>query len=295
MSESSFQPLSIAMPGARALGKLKKGGRIRITHGEGMNLLVMPSKYNTITRSFSRGRGVHLALSPEEIHPNHAKGIFGKAGDNALRWIGRKTGIGADRFKDIAYHVGDTIKPLVQKASKAGIAALGTAVASSNPELAPFVPFAVAKGSQLSDRFFNNPRSFGIGGGALAPHSRQIATNMLNEYTGENNGKLERANMGTYLANVANAQLQGLSGGRGLFAEPAGGQGLFAEPAGGQGLYAQPMRARGMRRPRREMSSIGIHGNLLGHGLPPALIPQPLSANFQWGSTLPPEFQSLKK
>lgn len=276
--------VSIATPSARALGKLKKGNKVRVTSGEGMNLIVNPSTYNQMTKSFLQGRGVHLALSPQEIHHNHAEGIFGKAGDNALRYIGKKTGIGGDRFKNMAYKAGDAVKPYVKTAVKSGIAAAGTALAASNPELAPAVPLGVAGASSLSDRFFDHPGSFGVGKG-LAPHSRHIATNILNAYTGENNGKLSRANMGAYLANVQHAQLQAATGGTGLYAEPPG--------SSGQGLYAEPMAARGFLHCRREMSSVGIHGNLLGHGLPPALVPQPLSANFQFAHTLPPQYQRI--
>jgi hypothetical protein len=255
-----------------------------------MNLIVCPSKYKHMTKTFAQGRGLHLALSPDEIQHNHAEGIFGKRGDSALRYIGHKTGIGGERFKDLAYKAGDVAKPMVKRGVKAGLTAVGTAVASSNPELAPVVPLAVATASNLSDRFLDHPASFGVGRG-LAPRSRHIATNVLNDYTGENNGKLNRANYGNYMANVAHAQLQSATGGTGLFAEPSSGGGMFAQPAGGgQGLYAQPqaMRARGLTRPRREMSSVGIHGNLLGNGLPPALVPQPMSANFQFAHTLSP-------
>ena len=45
----------------------------------------------------------------------------------------------------------------------------------------------------------------------------------------------------------------------------------------------------------KENASIGIHGNLLGHGLPPALQSQPYSANFQMASRLPPAFAQIIK
>ena len=139
-----------------------------------------------------------------------------------------------------------------------------------------------------------------IGGSFNAPPSRLIATSAINKYNGEDSGKLDRANIGTYIANKASANLAGLQAmkaltGKGLFAEPGGG-GLFAQPGGGEGLYAQPMRARGLPKRRKEMASVGVHGNLLsGTGLPPALVPQPYSANFQFGHTLPPAYQSFAK
>ena len=71
--------VSIKTPSARVLGKLKRGGRVCLTQGSGLNLLVLPENYNHITRVFSRGNGLHYAMSPEEIHHNHASGVFDKA------------------------------------------------------------------------------------------------------------------------------------------------------------------------------------------------------------------------
>lgn len=59
---------------------------------------------------------------------------------------------------------------------------------------------------------------------------------------------------------------------------------------GGFGLYAGSSRLMG--RGRRELSSVGCGGRLLrgqGH-LPPALMSQPYSANFQFQHTLPPAY-----
>ena len=71
-----YHRISIAQPSARVLGKMKRGHKVRVMDGEGMNLIVDPLKYNQMTKSFSRGSGVHISLSPEEIHHNHAEGIF---------------------------------------------------------------------------------------------------------------------------------------------------------------------------------------------------------------------------
>ena len=72
-------PVSIAKPSSRVLGKMKKGATVRISKGTGMNLLVTPGNYNQITHTFSKGKGLHIALNPDEIHHNRAKGIFDKA------------------------------------------------------------------------------------------------------------------------------------------------------------------------------------------------------------------------
>jgi len=270
-----YHQVSIATPNTRALGKLKRGHKVRLIHGDGMTLIVDPVKYSQITRSFSHGSGVHVSLSPDEIRHNHAEGVF-------------------STLKNTAKKVGHAIKPIVKPLAKIGIKKgldyAGKAIAESNPELAPLVPLGVEGLSNAANSI--------IGGSFNAPPSRHVATSAINAYNGEDSGKLDKANIGTFLANRAQAHLAGVKAmkaltGHGLFAEPGGG-GLYAQPAGGRGLYAEPMSARGLPGRRKEMSSVGIHGNLLqGTGLPPALTPQPFSANFQFGHTLPPAYQAF--
>ena len=218
--------VSIAKPSSRVLGKMKKGQTVRITQGSGMNLIVNPGNYNTISRTFSKGRGLHIALSPDEIHHNHACGIF----DTVKRTASKVASIA----KPIVKTGVQIAKPFVKQAVNTAINTAGTAVVASNPELAPFVPIGVAGANHL-----------------------------------------------------ANSAIDKVAGGSGLFGEPMGGNGLYAQP---------PMRARGLRT-SRERASIGIHGNLMsGRGmLPPALIPQPYSANFQFQHTLPPAYQTFAK
>jgi len=56
------------------LRKLKKGHRVRVKKGEGFELLVHPQTYNITSRSFNKGKGSQIQLSPEEIEMN--KGIL---------------------------------------------------------------------------------------------------------------------------------------------------------------------------------------------------------------------------
>ena len=138
--------------------------------------------------------------------------------------------------------------------------------------------------------------------------------NAINTYTGQKMGNLQKSNMESYLANLSLGQVEDLlnrkrqsmrtstmpmfdySGGRAIlspYADPVPtfqGYGLYA--GSGHGLSGGAVRK---QRPRREMSSIGIHGNLLGAHLPPALVSQPYSANFQFGSRLPPAYQKFAK
>jgi hypothetical protein len=53
----------------------------------------------------------------------------------------------------------------------------------------------------------------------------------------------------------------------------------------------------GLRHHKREVSSIGVGSNFVSHQthLPPALISQPFSANFQFQHFLPPAYQKFSK
>lgn len=138
-----------------------------------------------------------------------------------------------------------------------------------------------------------------------APPSRQPLTDAFNSYTGQNIGKLDKAAMGTYMSNLGLAQLEEMvqqkraeMGERGLDFSGGDSRSQYADEVPdevmgrnifGHGLYGQGLLHRGAPRRRREMSSIGIGGNLIGDN--PALTSKPYSANFQFGSRLGPAFQ----
>jgi hypothetical protein len=69
---------------------------------------------------------------------------------------------------------------------------------------------------------------------------------------------------------------------------------LGDETAFGTGLYAG---GGSLRRHRREVASIGTNSSFVGtqSHLPPALMSQPFSANFQFQHTLPPAYQKFSK
>ncbi len=77
---------TIAIAGSPAqISKLRNGHRVRVSRaieGEGFNLIVDPSKFDQISRSFAKGTASQIQLSPEEIKANMdaykigGKGIF---------------------------------------------------------------------------------------------------------------------------------------------------------------------------------------------------------------------------
>lgn len=325
--------VSIEHPSPRVLGKLRKGGRVRIMKGSGMNLIVSAERYNPIAKSFNKGKAYTIELTPAEIEANMnppdevgemtGKGLF----DDIKRGF-QKVG---QVLAPVAKVVGKEVLPVAKDLAKKGVGELakyapeigstlgssalsGLALLAGQPEL---VPLAMTAGSQLGK----------AGGKALgglaqkeankqidkfdpygqqksnAPPSRSPATNVLSQPVGTQN-------LGSYLASLSDEAIEqelarrrgggystpyDTSGGKQVLAQytDAVGKGLY----GGGGLYAEG-RARGIRsrmKGMKENASIGIHGNLLGHGLPPALMSQPYSSNFQMASRLPPAYASMIK
>lgn len=136
----------------KQLSKLRNGHKVRITSGEGC-LMVDPKKYDTMSRTFMRGKGMTVQLSPEEIVANRGvmagEGIFGPGFDKFLKKIG---------IKKQVYALGDAIKGPVKKAIKAftskapaalGSAGAALATAVGQPQLAPL---AMKAGAELGKK-----------------------------------------------------------------------------------------------------------------------------------------------
>jgi hypothetical protein len=294
-------------PTPRALSKLRKGGAVRIRpkmSGEGMSLVVSADKFNHITRAFDKGKAYTISLTPteimanqnppEEIIPQMEGGSIFDSIKRGVKKIGRAL---APVAKEVLLPAGKElakrgVKELERMAPTIGATALsGLATLSGNPELIPIASTVGAElgkhaGSYLSGEANRRIDSFGRG---LGPRSRMPTIDPM----------LARATLGKAMADQHTAHFQkeflegqaplhghGLYAGSGLY-----GSGLYGSGSGlGGGLYAGG-RTRGAG--LKETSSVGIHGNLLGHGMPPALQSQALSANFQFASRLPPAYKAL--
>jgi hypothetical protein len=317
----AFHTISIEKPTKRVLGKLRKGGRVRIMSGTGMNVIVQADRYNPITKSFNKGKAYTLELSPAEIEANM------NPPEDAPQMEGQ--GIFDDLIKYVAVPVAKSVaKEGVKRAVKyapeigatLGASALsGLALLAGQPEL---VPIAGAYGSQLGR----------AGGKALGKVGQKEANKRIDkyEYRSKSNAPPSRrpdatanqrvvntasspvamSNLSQYLASMTNEDIEmelarRRGGGYSTPFDTSGGSQVlsqYTDPVGqglGGGLYAQGGgRGRGIRQTANrllEKASIGIHGNLLGHGLPPALQSQPYSSNFQMASRLPPAFAPIIK
>lgn len=277
----------------KQLSKLRNGHKVRVKpamEGEGIGVIVSPETYNIVSRTFRKGKGAELALSPAEIMANkevapemEGEGIFGRAVD---KWLEKKG------LKKAVYKIGDKLKPSAKIALLGALGAGGTALATANPALIPYIPAGVAGISSLALDYLDNPDEYHSNvGGTRARKATSLAGRMaqdkaleeLNTRLGTNMGALDRASIGDALANKLEAQIA-----YDRFGNPISGSGLYA----GSGLYLSGKGVGGERGTRRMAGSVGLGGGMVGGAvLPPALQSQPFGANFQWRATLPPQFQ----
>ena len=287
----------------KQISKLRNGHRVRIKpptmEGEGVCMIVNPANYDIINRTFSRSKGLEIALSPQEILANQeaspqmeGQGIFGKKFD---RWLGKT--IGKDNQRAI-YGAARQFLPVAQGALTAGLTAGGTALGAFQPELIPFIPGGVAALSALGSDYLANPSSYqSNAGGSRAKLAKNMAGRMIqdralqeiNAQTGANLGALDRASIEQALANKARGEMNKMAVQQKQSLDNYYGN-MF-DGIEGNGLYAGRVRGGSMR---RTGGAVGLNGSMI-NTQSPALRSQPFSANFQFQHTLPPNFQKFSR
>lgn len=313
----------------KQISRLRNGHKVRVKKpisGKGVCMIVNPSNYDIISRSFSRGKGAEISLNPDEIMSNlnatpemEGKGIFGKKFDRFVeKTIGKKA-------KDVIYKGADLLKKpikegidkLAEYAPELGASALTAgALALGQPELVPLAgvvgqklgKMVGKKGANLAKDYLDRPTYYqekvGIGGS-----KRRVSTpviNALNESQGTNMNYMERAGIAnaqalqqraSMLRQIQEDKFKQLYPNSNISEEDIDkvfdaypvpvGSGLYA---GGNGLYAG---GNGLYAQNRNAKNL-----ISGRGtkvLPQALLSQPYSANFQFRHTLPPAYQMIGK
>jgi len=238
------------------LRKLKKGLQVRIKKGTGFELLVHPTTYNIVSRAFNKGKGSQVRLSPEELEMNQgiAKAISPEAHKQSIE-IAKPPMAGGKIGR-------------VKKANKWQT--------FTDSTLRDTIDTAGKAGRVYYDT--TSPLSkmgFGIGGYGV--HNQ--LHNELNHQLGTSYGQLARAGMDNYLNNQASAIMNkhGIDSRKGLSALH-------------QGYDAFEPHSR-MFGGAIEKSTVGLKGSMLHAYMPPALVSQPFSANFQFQHFLPVQFQ----
>jgi len=283
----------------KQLSKLRRGHPVRIKpamNGEGFNLIVHPSRYDTITRTFSRGKGMEIALAPEEILANQqaaptmeGSGIFGRKFDKFLEQNG---------LRDVAYKLGDVAKPAVKAALLGAIGAGATTLAGSQlvatgglgAGAVPAIALGAAGLGTAVNDYLDNPGRFqskvkSNAGGPKAPDVRTLAGqvaqqqlyNRMNDQLGTEYGNLAQANLSNAIAQKDRAMMNKDA----VLTKTA--------PEARHMVYA----GEGLRHHRREKTSIMGKGMITVN--PPALQSQPFGSNFQFQHTLPPSYQKFSR
>jgi hypothetical protein len=142
--------------------------RIKKLGHSGIELIISYSDYNKIS-----GYGIDM---PSEIHHHHyyyshgmgfneppsrspvtdpsllhGEGIFGKKADKFFKKLG---------IRDIAYKVGDVLKPVAKVGLDAAITAAAAALVTAQPEFAPFMPAAIIVGTNLANDYMDHPGKY---------------------------------------------------------------------------------------------------------------------------------------
>ena len=266
----------------KQLSKLRNGHKVRLTSGEGC-LMVEPGRYDTLERTFMRGKGMTVQLSPEEIAANRSvmagEGIFGPGFDRFLKKIG---------IKKEVYALGDKIKGPVKRAINAFVdkapAALGSAGAAlatavGQPQLAPV---AIMAGKKLGEKARNYTKKHltGKSGYLDDPESYQKNPKKLLDFKGVGlkqdlsnsmkHHKRAAITLGQAQANAHRHMLDSSSFG-------GSGSGLYA----GGGLYAGASRG-------GSLSIVGGRQGMMGLSHP-ALQSQPMGELFHQRYQIAPQ------
>ena len=316
----------------KQLAKLRKGHKVRISpamEGTGCNLLIDPDRFSVVSRTFNKGKGMEIQLTPQEILTNQeasphmeGTGIFGKRFDRFLERRG---------LRDVAYKIGDELKPAFKTAVLGGIAAgtaglAGLSTFGSGGTLAPlaaYLPAAGAGAAYYANQYIDNPDKFhnmfsSNAGGPKNAHAAatlagQMAQNeilkKINQETGNNYGALSQANLENAIAHKARATMEKSTIGNQLLQLPNSSipqpqsfqprsRGSTSPPRriGGFGLHKHHNCMRGGSLSKSK-ADIGLSGSFVSaqQHLPQALLSQPFSANFQFQHTLPPAYQKFSR
>lgn len=311
-----MQHIEIAHPSIGQIRKMRKGMGIRVKKGTGFNLIVHPSRYNAMAHTFSRDKGIEIALSPEELQANANKEAFSHLPMSGGSIFGAKFDREHPKLMSVLHPIGEHLKPLAKEGLRAATAAGATALTSVAPEFAPWIAMGAAGANKLGDSYLDNPDKYYAGArdihgmfnghqsNAGGPKSNPMysmasqkakakGNELLNQHLGTNYDYMSRAGLENAGAHALNSRLANRAIIQKYSSPPMN---MPEEEIYGAGFHHRHHgRGFGLGGSigRFERSSIGTGAGFIGHGAytPPALISQPSGANFQMQYFLPPQYQ----
>jgi hypothetical protein len=316
----------------KQLSKLRNGHKVSVKpamEGEGLVLVIDPSQYNQISKTFSRGKGKMVQLSPEEIMANRdigGEGIFSTLKKVAKSPIAKSLGKSAIDMAvasasksgyvppSVAKALGkeaksqvdgmgilDTLKKGAKAVAKSKIgkslakSAIDTAVASAGAS--GYVPPSVAKA--LGKEAKSQVDGYGILD-TLKKGAKSLAKSKIGKSLAKTAIDTAVASAGASgyvppsVAQALGKEAKSQVDGYGIWTGGGGSQGRGMCPSCGCGLTA----GNGLYAGRARGMGVGMSGGALlnvGNSLmPPALQSQNASANFAFRNQLPPSLAHLK-
>jgi len=301
----------------KQMSRLRNGHRVRVSRameGKGVNLLVDPSKFDQMTRSFTKGTASQIQLSPEEILANKQAVIQGEMGGEGIFAGGKMKSKDLKRLKapgiallGVAKKTGTTLGKPFEKTVQVNPFTLGYDI--GHDVIGPEVVHAFGrqteeeyKAKKAKERAarggkINIGKAFKKVGKTLAaaeeavrknPTSRAIVKKVLPVVA---KLAVTAAAQRAGLDPASTKELSGLSQQGATAGLTEAGYGLYAG-ARGRGMYAGTSGGVLLGPPSRmpEHSSLMIGGSILGMQNP-ALASDPYGANFHMNTQLPPQFQ----
>jgi len=316
----------------KQLSKLRNGHKVSIKpamEGEGLVLVIDPSQYNQISKTFSRGKGKVVQLSPEEIMANReigGEGIFSTLKKVAKSPIAKSLGksaidmavasAGASGYvpPSVAKALGkeaksrvdgmgilDTLKKGAKSLAKSKVGkslaktAIDTAVASAGASgyVPPSVAKAIGKEAKLQVDGYGLFDTIKKGAKSLAKSKigKSLAKTAIDTAVASAGASgYVPPSVAKALGKEAKSQVDGY----GIWSGGGGSQGRGMCSSCGCGITA----GNGLYAGRARGMGIGMSGGALlnvGNSLmPPALQSQNASANFAFRNQLPPSLAHIK-
>lgn len=262
---------------AKQRSKLRNGHPVRVKKGEGLILLVHPDRFDLMSKTFQRGKTRTIALSPEEILANmrispeqHSEDIA----ENIVKDPYESIDVGGVKLKKPnAIKASDNPEPRNSRGDVKIIGMEGKGLANEPPSRTPMTNAGGSRGYDVRTL------------GGFKDVSKHLE--MLGRVSGQSYNDRINAGLGNLLQDYENGILSEME-----FTIGRDNQIVSNNTAiRGNGLYAG--RSVMFGRGQREVSSIGVGGNILANHrvLPPALQSQPDKAYFIQKSNLNPLFK----
>ena len=265
------------------LRRLKKGHKIRLRKGTGFNLVVHPTTYNLMSRSFRKGKAIDVKLNEDELESNKAVAEEPEKMSEIAEATKAESGempsiTGQGIFSSLKKGI-KKMAPVLKPLAKAGLTHLAPKVSeklAGKPMLQKAANFGMEQAGKQLGR--GMPRGCGMRGRAVRHRSESPDDMRVHGLTRKVGHEVAEAN--NALASMSKSAIDQRIKNQYPSYEELNEQ-PFAPFSRGYGLHAG------------QHSIVGRGGGMIGHGgfTAPALISQPYSSNYQMSHFLPPAYQ----